>query len=99
MNDTKWREVFDVLRGQQANAIFRLKFLDEPEARQISAFYPASRTWTDSSIQPFQNREVEWLEITGSALPEIRVSLQTLGDLPLIEHAGVLRIQGYGPVC
>src|SRR5688572_25461358 len=95
MNDTKWREVFTVVR-ESADIAFRIKFLDSEKVFSVSGTWAATDSWTDSGIGPFQHRDIEWIEVVCQEAESHEAKLKGLGHLPLVREGDRLWIYGYG---
>jgi hypothetical protein len=99
MNDTKWREFFDVLlKTPRRNISIRTKMLYNEEPTIEVWMRPATPKWTDSSQGPFENREIEWIEVTGDATDEMLSQLKGFGQLPFVKVENGFRLVAYGPI-
>jgi hypothetical protein len=99
MNNTKWFEVFDVLRQPGRDRLrFRFKFVDSDRILEDLRPWPVNEEWTDSTYGPFRNREIEWLELLGPDVADVKARLITLGRLPVRPIDGGFRICAYGLV-
>lgn len=96
MNDTKWYEVFQILaKHVNADLHFRMKVLGDCPAVEDKRYWSVSRQWTDSPSGPFENREIEWLEILGSDARLVREEVGRIGKLQISERPDGFCIMGY----
>jgi len=96
MNDTKWHELFQILaKHVNADLRFRMKVLGDCPVVEDNKYWSVSRQWTDSASGPFENREIEWLEILGPSAGLVREELGRIGKLEISERPEGFCIMGY----
>ncbi|HSV12709.1 MAG TPA: DUF6678 family protein [Tepidisphaeraceae bacterium] len=99
MNTTKWAEFFKILFDHgQADVTVQIKLLYDEKAFSFKKFWCPTRRYTEVGGMPFQNREIEWLEIRGAGAADILNKLMRLGQLPIVKRSEGFRLQAYGSI-
>ena len=98
MNATKWDEFLRILlEHERAGITLRIKLLyGKPFA--CSSIWRPTRRYTEVGGAPFQNREIEWMEVTGTQAAKIRDQAAHLGKLPIVDCEGGFRVVAYRPI-
>jgi hypothetical protein len=97
MNNTKWREVLRLLRGQGA---FRWKFVgnDRVYYEQAPRSDYGLREKSLGDVPPYffgPYREIEWIEVSFEQAESVQPMLDSLGQLPIVKTETGVRVIAY----
>ncbi|MGC4074160.1 MAG: hypothetical protein QM760_16935 [Nibricoccus sp.] len=99
MSDTKWLKTLRALSAV-AGEITHLdwKFIDEEQMHRTSVPTPGDLDATrlkDGPFQPFEYREVEWIDVVTKDTTAIRKALASCGKRLVEESTAGVRVVGY----